>query len=56
VASPVSVQVLRGRVRIATDHGETDASTGALVTFGAGVRHGVHARSAAALLITMALG
>lgn len=54
VAGAVSIQVLRGRVRVVTPGGDHELAAGALVALAAGVRHDVLALRDATLLITIA--
>ncbi len=55
IAGPVSIQVLRGRLRLITADGELQLERGDLVALDAGVAHAAEAMSACALLITMAM-
>ena len=55
VAGPVSIQTIRGTLRITTDAGEDDLPAGDLVTLGAGVSHSVLALDDCAMLITVTM-
>ncbi len=50
---PVTVQVLDGRVRFTIGDDQLEASSGRLVAFDAGVRHGVEAIEDSTLLLTL---
>lgn len=55
VAGPVSIQTIRGTLRITTEAGNVDLPAGDLVTFGPGVVHTVQALDNCAMLITVTL-
>ena len=55
IAGPVSIQVLRGRLRLTTTDGELELEPGDLVALDAGVAHAAEALSDCVLLITMAM-
>ena len=55
IAGPVSIQLLRGRLRLTTADGELQLEPGDLVALDAGVAHAAEAMSDCALLITMAM-
>lgn len=55
IASPVSIQVLRGRLRLTTADGEQQLEPGDLVVLDAGVAHAAEALNDCTLLITMAM-
>jgi len=55
VSGALSVQVLRGRLRMTTTDGELWLERGELVALDAGVAHAAEAMSDCALLITMAM-
>ncbi len=56
VAAAVSIQTLRGCLKIATDRGEVEVPAGALVAFGPGVPHEARAAGDCAILITVSMG
>lgn len=53
VAGPVTVQILRGRVRITTPRGREDLRVGSIMTMSAGVQHSHTALSDSVLLLTL---
>ncbi len=53
VEGPSSIQVLRGKLRITTDHGDVFIATEGLVTLAAGVIHEATALSDSAMLLTI---
>lgn len=55
VAGPVSIQSLRGCLRLTTDSGDLDLPVGGLVVLDAGVAHAATAIDDCALLITLAI-
>lgn len=55
VAAAVSVQTIRGRVKLGTDSEAMELPIGSLVAFGPGVAHSATAMSDSALLITVAM-
>ena len=55
IAGAVSVQMLTGRLRLATSDGEMILEPGELVAIGAGVDHDTEAVSDCVVLITMAM-
>lgn len=55
VAGPVSIQSIRGCLRLTTERGDMDVSAGTLVALGPGVVHGAKAQSDCAILITLAM-
>ena len=55
IAGPVSIQMLRGRLRLTTADGELQLEPGDLVALDACVAHAAEAVSDCALLITMAM-
>jgi quercetin dioxygenase-like cupin family protein len=55
IASPASIQVLRGRLRLTTTDGELQLEPGDLVALDADVAHAAEAVSDCALLITLAM-
>jgi quercetin dioxygenase-like cupin family protein len=55
VEGPMSVQVLRGRVRFDSEAGSLEAKQGGIVSFDAGVRHSAHALADSTLLITASI-
>src|SRR5512138_788369 len=55
VAGPVSIQTIRGTLRITTDAGDVDLPAGDLITFGAGVAHTVQALDDCAMLLTVTM-
>ncbi|HSP55206.1 MAG TPA: LuxR family transcriptional regulator, partial [Dehalococcoidia bacterium] len=56
VAGPLSIQSLRGRLRIMTDTGDVDVPIGSLAVLDAGVVHSAKALDDCAALITVAMG
>ena len=55
VAGPVSIQTIRGTLRITTDARDVDLPAGDLVTLGPGVAHTVQALDDCAMLITVTM-
>ena len=55
VAGSLSIQVLRGTLRLTTDEGDTDLAAGSLASLAAGVVHAARALSNCALLLTISL-
>ena len=55
IAGPVSIQVLRGHLRLSSADGEMQLEAGDLVAVDGGVAHAAEAMSDCALLITMAM-
>jgi quercetin dioxygenase-like cupin family protein len=55
VAGPVSIQTIRGCLRLTTESGDLDVPAGGLVALGPGVRHTVRAHDDCAILITFAM-
>ena len=55
VASPVSIQTIRGCLRLTTESGDIDVPAGALITLAPGVRHTAKAHDDCAILITVAM-
>jgi quercetin dioxygenase-like cupin family protein len=55
VAGALSIQVLRGTVRLTTDEGDTDLAAGSLATLAAGVVHAARGLNNCALLLTISL-
>jgi quercetin dioxygenase-like cupin family protein len=53
VEAPSSIQVLRGKLRITTDHGDVVISDDGMVTLAAGVIHSATALSDCAVLLTI---
>lgn len=55
VSGPISIQTIRGCLRLTTDQGNVDVPAGGLVTLGPGVAHTAKAHEDCAILITFAL-
>lgn len=55
VASPVSIQCIRGSLRITTPSGDIDLTQDNLLSLGAGVTHTVNALDDCSMLITFAM-
>ena len=55
VAGPVSIQTIRGCLRLTTDTGDVDVSAGTLIALGPGVAHSAKAHGDCAILITFAM-
>ena len=55
VAGPLSIQVLRGTLRLTTDEGDMDLAAGSLASLAAGVVHAARGLSNCALLLTISL-
>jgi quercetin dioxygenase-like cupin family protein len=55
VAGPVSIQTIRGCLRLATDNGTIDVPAGSLITLEAGVAHTAKAHDECGILITFAI-
>jgi quercetin dioxygenase-like cupin family protein len=53
VEAPSSIQVLRGKLRITTDHGDVVIADDGMVTLAAGVIHSATALSDCAVLLTI---
>ena len=53
VEAPSSIQVLRGKLRITTDHGDVVIAEDGMVTLAAGVIHSATALSDCAVLLTI---
>jgi quercetin dioxygenase-like cupin family protein len=55
VAGPVSIQSIRGCLRLTTDRGDMDLNAGTLIALGAGVAHTAKAHTDCGILITFAM-
>lgn len=55
VAGPVSIQTIRGCLRLTTESGDLDIPAGGLIALGPGVRHTARAHGDCAILITFAM-
>ena len=55
VAGPVSIQILRGCLRLSTDKGNVNLPAGSLITLGPGVAHMAKAHDDSSILITFAM-
>lgn len=55
VAGPVSIQTIRGCLRLTTDRGDVDVPAGILIALGPGVAHTAKARDDCSILITFAM-
>jgi len=56
VTGPISIQTMRGCLRLTTDRGDVDLRAGGLISLGPGVAHTAKAHEDCAILITFALG
>jgi quercetin dioxygenase-like cupin family protein len=55
VSGPISIQSIRGCLRLTTDRGGLDVSAGTLIAIGPGVAHTAKAHDDCAILITFAM-
>jgi quercetin dioxygenase-like cupin family protein len=55
VAGPLSIQVLRGTLRLTTDEGDTDLAADSLASLAAGVVHAARGLSNCSLLLRISL-
>ncbi len=55
VAGPISIQTIRGCLRLTTDKGDVDVPAGALIVLGPGVAHTAKAHDDCSILITFAM-
>ena len=55
VAGPVSIQTLRGCLRLTTDRGDMDLPARTLIALGPGVAHTAKAHTDCAILLTLAM-
>lgn len=55
VAGPVSIQTIRGCLRLTTDKGDVDVPAGGLIAIGPGVAHTAKAHDDCSILITFAM-
>jgi quercetin dioxygenase-like cupin family protein len=55
VAGPVSIQIVRGCLRLETEDGGIDVSAGGLITLDAGITHTAKAHDDCGMLITFAI-
>ena len=55
VAGPVSIQTIRGCLRLTTESGDLDIPAGGLIALGPGVPHTARAHDDCAILITFAM-
>jgi quercetin dioxygenase-like cupin family protein len=55
VAGPVSIQTIRGCLRLTTDKAGVDVTAGSLITLGPGVAHTAKAHTDCAILLTFAM-
>jgi quercetin dioxygenase-like cupin family protein len=55
VAGPVSIQTIRGCLRLTTEKGDVDLPAGTLISLGPGIAHAAKAQSDCAILITFAM-
>lgn len=55
VAGPVSIQTIRGCLRLTTEKGDLDVTAGTLIALGPGVVHTAKAHEDCAILITFAM-
>lgn len=55
VAGPISIQTIRGCLRVTTEKGEVDVPANSLISLGSGVAHTAKAHDDCAILITFAM-
>jgi len=55
VAGPVSIQTIRGCLRLSTEKGDVDLPAGTLISLGPGIAHTAKAHTDCAILITFAM-
>ena len=55
VAGPISIQTIRGCLRVTTEKGDVDVPASGLISLGSGVAHITKARDNCAILITFAM-
>lgn len=55
VSGPISIQTIRGCLRLTTDRGDLDVSAGTLIALGPGVAHTAKAHEDCLILITFAM-
>ena len=55
VAGPISIQTIRGCLRLTTDRGDMDVPEGYLIALGPGVVHAAKAHDDCAILLTFAM-
>jgi quercetin dioxygenase-like cupin family protein len=55
VAGPVSIQTIRGCLRVTTERGDVDLPAGGLISLGSGVAHTTKAHDDCAIQITVAM-
>jgi quercetin dioxygenase-like cupin family protein len=55
VAGPISIQTIRGCLRLTTEEGDVDVPAGGLIALGPGVAHAARAHDDCAILITVAM-
>jgi quercetin dioxygenase-like cupin family protein len=55
VSGPISIQTVRGCLRLTTDRGDLDVSAGTLIAIGPGVAHTAKAHDDCAIVITFAM-
>ena len=55
VSGPISIQAIRGCLRLTTDRGDLDVSAGTLIALGPGLAHTAKAHEDCAILITFAM-
>jgi quercetin dioxygenase-like cupin family protein len=55
VAGPISIQTIRGCLRVATEKGNVDLPAGGLISLGSAVAHKTKAHDDCAILITFAM-
>jgi quercetin dioxygenase-like cupin family protein len=54
-AGPISIQTVRGTLRVTTDDGDIDLAPGDLATLGPGIRHTAQALEDCAFLLTISM-
>ncbi len=55
VAGPISIQTIRGCLRVTTDKGDVDVPAGGLISLGSDVAHTAKAHDDCSILITFAM-
>ena len=55
VAGPISIQTVRGTLRVTTDDGAIDLAPGDLASLGPGIRHTAQALEDCAFLLTISM-
>ena len=55
VKGPISIQTIRGCLRLTTERGDLDVPAGSLIALGPGVVHTAKANEDCAILLTLAM-